>query len=228
VKNRSANLHVYAVLFLVVAAISVALAQTRPASDFKVRYKVTISGPGTPGQTSESVTMIKGARERSENRTGYGFDSVTITQCDLKRTIQLSDSTKKYVITPMDTGEPAPRTTSGTPAPAPTTPSRQGGTVEYVTSAVDTGERKEMFGFTARHVKSSMTINASPDSCSPGKRRTELDGWYIDLSVEFNCDVNKVATMSSMRTPRQGCRDKVTTRREGNAKTGFPLVETLR
>jgi hypothetical protein len=229
VKDRISSWYLIAGVILVVASISVVVAQTRtPATDFKIRYKVTMSGPGMPGQDSETITMIKKARERSENHTGHGFDSVTITQCDLKRTIQLSDSAKKYVITPMDTGEPAQRTTPGSPAPAPTTPTRQGGTVEYVTSAIDTGERKEMFGFTARHVKTMMSINASPDSCSPGKRKIELDGWYIDLSVEFSCDVNKAQAMTAMRPSPGGCKDKVTTRREGNAKTGFPLIETMR
>ena len=228
-KDRIRSWYVMAGVLLVIASISVVVAQTRtPATDFKVRYKVTVSGPGMPGQSSETITMIKKARERSENHSGYGFDTVTITQCDLKRTIRISDSAKKYVITPMDTGEPPQRTTPGAPAPAPATPTRQGGTVEYVTGAIDTGERKEMFGFTARHVKTMMSINASPDSCSPGKRKIELDGWYIDLSVEFNCDVNKAQAMTPMRPTPGGCRDKVITRREGNAKTGFPLIETMR
>ena len=228
-KDRIRSWYLMAGVLLVIASISVIVAQTRtPATDFKVRYKVTVSGPGMPGQSSETITMIKKARERSENHSGYGFDTVTITQCDLKRTIQISDSAKKYVITPMDTGEPPQRTTPGAPAPAPATPTRQGGTVEYVTGAIDTGERKEMFGFTARHVKTMMSINASPDSCSPGKRKIELDGWYIDLSVEFNCDVNKAQAMTPMRPSPGGCKDKVITRREGNAKTGFPLIETMR
>ena len=228
-KQKISKAYLVSGLLLIVASISVVVAQTRTtASDFKVKYKVTVSGAGMPGQTSETVTMIKGPRERSENRGGYGFENVTITQCDLKRYIQLSDSAKKYVVTPMDTGEPAQRTTPGTPPQAPTTPTRQGGTVEYVTSAIDTGERKEMFGFTARHIKSSMTINASPDSCSPGRRKTELDGWYIDLNVDFNCDLNKTAAMSSVRPTPGGCKDKVVTRREGNAKTGFPVIETMR
>jgi hypothetical protein len=97
--------------------------------------------------------MIKGARERSESHMGYGYDTVTITQCDLKRTLQISDTSKKYVITQMETSQPGSTTAPGTQAPAPTTPGRSGGVVEYVTSSVDTGERKEMFGFTARHVK---------------------------------------------------------------------------
>jgi hypothetical protein len=230
--RKKVSLNIFLCLLFALMSVSAFVAQTTRNSstqnDFKVKYRMTMGGAGGPGSTGESVTLIKGARERSENHTGYGFDTISITQCDLKRTIQLSETNKKYIITPMDTGEPAAQTTPGRPAPAPTAPERRGGVVEYVSSAIDTGERKEMFGFTARHVKSSTSINAAPDSCNPGKRRTELDGWYIDLNVAFTCDLNKQPTMPTGRMPHTGCRDQVKMRREGTGKTGFPLIETLK
>ena len=183
---------------------------------------------GAPAMSGETVTMIKGARERSENHTGYGFDTVTITQCDLKRTIQLSDATKKYTVTPMETGEPSAPAAPQSSAPAPTTPGRQGGVVDYVSSVIDTGERKEMFGFTARHVKSSTSITAGPDTCHPGSHKYELDGWYIDLNVEFNCEINRAQTIATARASRPGCRDQIKMRHEGNGKLGYPLVETMK
>ncbi|HEV8367112.1 MAG TPA: hypothetical protein VGQ39_04095 [Pyrinomonadaceae bacterium] len=230
-RNKSSVSSIVLVSLFVLASVSVFIAQTRPparANDFRVKYRVTFGGASGQGQTSESVTMIKGARERSEQHSGYGYDSVNITQCDLKRTIQISDRAKKYIITPMETGEPSAPRAPGSPAPASTTPTRQGGTVEYVTSAIDTGERRQMFGFTARHVKSSIAINAAPDSCNPGNRRNELDGWYIDLSVEFNCELNRQPTIPTSRMPSGGCKDQVKFRREGNAKTGYPLIETVK
>jgi len=220
-------------IFVAIASVSLFAAQTtrpqtRTANDFKVKYRTTMGSGGGQAMSGETVTMIKGARERSENHSGYGFDMVQITQCDLKRTIQLSDATKKYTITAIETGEPRAPATSGGPAPAPTTPGRQGGVVEYVSSVIDTGERKEMFGFTARHVKSSTSINAGPDSCHPGSHKYELDGWYIDLNVEFNCESSKMQTMPTTRPSRPGCRDQVKMRREGNGKLGYPLVETVK
>jgi hypothetical protein len=228
VKNRILVVNIFLVTLFVLASVSAFVGQNRAANDFRVRYKVTVESGGAGGRSSETITMIKGARERSESHMGYGYDTVTITQCDLKRTIQLSDTTKKYVITLMETGQPSVSTTPGTPAPAPATPSRSGGVVEYVTSSIDTGERKEMFGFTARHVKSSTSINASPDACNPGRMRTELDGWYIDLNIQFNCELNRPPTMPTSRTSSAGCRDQVKTRREGTAKTGYPLIETMK
>ena len=130
--------------------------QTAPAptparNDLKITYRTT-----TSGQSMENTTMLKGARERTEMKMGYGRDIINVTQCDLKRTIQISDSAKKYVITPMETSE-APENSVPTGRPI-VEPSRKGGVITYTTNAVDTGERKEMFGFQARHVKTSMTI----------------------------------------------------------------------
>jgi hypothetical protein len=152
---------------------------------------------------------------------------VNITQCDLKRIIQIGENTKKYVITPMETGDSSP--TAGSPggATAPTGPSRRGGVVTYVTTAVDTGERKEMFGFTARHVKSSMNMESSPDACNQVKQRTETDGWYIDLNIEFNCQTGRPPT-SGYQGAQPTCKDQTKVRHEGTGKIGYPLIETMK
>jgi hypothetical protein len=173
--------------------------------------------------------MIKGARERSEQRMGYGYDMVTITQCDLKRTIQVSDSAKKYLINPIETADATPKATPTPPtAPTPATPTRQGGIVTYTSSTIDTGERKEMFGFTARHVKSTTTIQSSPDACSPVNQRMELDGWYIDLNVELDCRLGRPPVVPSRMPARGGCRDQTRFRHEGTGRVGFPLIETMK
>lgn len=220
--------NLFLVIGVVLVSVTVSMAQRPTTNDFKVKYKTTVGTMGGQGMTGESLTMIKGARERSESQmSSYGMNQINITQCDLKRTIQLSDTAKKYIITPMETGEPSASAAPTAQAPAPTTPSSRGGVVTYTMSTVDTGERKQMFGFTARHLKNSTTIDASANSCSPGKRRTERDGWYIDLNVEFNCDINRAPSMQNVRTPGTVCKDKVITKTEGTAKLGYPLVETV-
>jgi hypothetical protein len=46
-------------------------------------------------KTRRAATMIKGARQRTENRGAYGgFNTVDLLQCDLKRSIQISDTAK--------------------------------------------------------------------------------------------------------------------------------------
>jgi hypothetical protein len=171
----------------------------------------------------ETTTMLKGARERSEMKLGYGRDIINVTQCDLKRTIQISDSAKKYVITPMESGDTTSNTAVG--GGGMSEPSRRGGVVTYTTTAVDTGERKEMFGFQARHVKTTMVIESSPDACNPMKMRMETDGWYIDFSFGLNCEMGGRPPMAGL-PPRGGCRDTVRFNRQGAARTGYALQET--
>lgn len=194
-------------------------------TDFKVTYRTSVGSAGGAAQNSESTTMIKGPRERSEQHMGPGYEMITITQCDLKRTLQISDSSKKFIITPMETSD-----SSATPNTTPTPsagPTRQGGIVTYTTSIMDTGERKEMYGFTARHVKQSTTIQSSANACSPVNQRMEVDGWYIDLNVGFDCQLNRPTTTGRMPA-RGGCQDQTRFRREGTGKTGFPLIETMK
>src|ERR1044071_8025419 len=111
---RVSGIHTLIVVALVLVSSSVFMAQRRPnrepapaaappRNDLKITYRTT-----TSGQSMENTTMLKGARERSEMKLGYGRDIINVTQCDLKRTIQISDSAKKYVITPMETADATP------------------------------------------------------------------------------------------------------------------------
>lgn len=167
--------------------------------------------------------MLKGARERSEMKMGMGMDIISITQCDLKRTIQVSDTARKYVITPMETGDSAANTGASTTITAE--PARRGGVVTYNSTAVDTGERKDMFGFKARHVKTTLSIESSPDACNPVKMKMETDGWYIDLAFGLNCETSGPQMMGGPRAGG-GCRDRVRFNRQGAARTGYALMET--
>lgn len=218
--------------FIFLASVSAIFAQQQrgrrnpaPAppsqADIRIKYRTTSSG-----QSYESATMIKGKRERSEMRMGQGMEIINITQCDLKRTIQVSDANRKYVITPMQTADssntPPPSNTASAPAAEPV---RTGGVVNYITTINDTGERKEMFGFTARHIKMTLTMESSPDACSPVKQRMEIDGWYIDLTYGLDCDLGH-SQMASRPVARGGCRDRVVTKQIGSGRRGYPLIET--
>jgi hypothetical protein len=193
--------------------------QAAPVNDLKIKYRMT-----TGGQGFETTTMIKGMRERSETRMGYGMDMINLTQCDLKRTVQISDKTRKYIITPMDSGDATP--SSPTSAPNTSGPSRRGGVITYVSTSTDTGERKEMFGFQARHVKTSISMESSPDACNPMKQRMETDGWYIDFTFGLNCETGRPQTMGAPPA-RGGCQDRVSYKRVGTGRTGYPLTETI-
>ena len=205
---------------MVVAGQQTRRTQATPAArDLKIKYRTT-----TGNQSYENTTMIKGVRERSETQMGQGIDLVGITQCDLKRTIQISNTARKYVVTPMTTGATS-STGASSASSGPVEPARRGGVVTYVTSSVDTGERKEMFGFTARHIKSSMTMTSSPDACNQINQKIDTDGWYIDLSFGFECDLGRSRMVGPPAAPG-GCQDRAEFNTVGTAKKGYPLVET--
>ena len=192
------------------------------AGDFKITIKYTMAG-----HTSQGTTMIKGMRQRDETSTGGGgVDStqVNITQCDLKRTIQINDSTRKYLITPMasDEGDTHSGGAAGTTGGGST---QRGGVVTITSNTIDTGERREMFGFTARHLKRTTMMESGPDACQQLKTKIETDGWYINLEYGLACEKSG-ASMAGGRTAVQGCRDRYQYRRTGPSVLGFPLIET--
>jgi hypothetical protein len=83
-----------------------------------------------------------------------------------------------------------------------------------------------MFGFTARHVKSSTVIESSPDACNQMKHKQEIDGWYIDLNVGLNCLTSNASTSRYAGVARE-CQDQTRFRRLGTGRLGFPLIETM-
>lgn len=177
---------------------------------------------GAGGHTGDSTVYIKGARERTEMQT-----ITTIRQCDLHRTIQLNDRARKYVIVPDSDGE------ASTPPPAPTTPrepktTRRGAIVTDTVNITDTGERKQMFGYTARHIKTSTVMDAPAEACNPGHMEMESDGWYIDFAAGGpSCNVDR-PTPPPTRQTRPDCADQVRFRTTGTGRLGFPVMVTTK
>lgn len=196
------------------------------ASAQGVNYKITqtMSMEGMP-QAMTTTTYVKGPRKRTEQGAmmGMGGDVATVEQCDLKQTLQVNDKKKLYHIEAMNLGgDDAPVSPGGR---GTSTPVKKGGTVTVTNSIVDTGERKQMFGFTARHVKTSMSMQSSPDACAQGDTKMEIDAWYIDLP-EFSCPL-PVRPMNYGPGARGGCNDRYVYHNTGAGKTGFPLEQTM-
>jgi hypothetical protein len=182
-------------------------------ADIKVTTKSTAGG-----QSYTSTTYIKGARQRIE---GMGY--TMIYQCDLKRMIQINDKTKTYFITPLggETGGAGGAKTHGH-----NSSTRRGGVVTYTTTVVDTGERKEMFGLTARHLKTKTVVEASEGACTPMNMEMEADGWYVDLPGGLDCTTDSPAPQFS--AGQSDCVDEVRYKTQGTAKAGYPLTTTTR
>ena len=189
---------------------------TAARADVKIKAKNTMGG-----QVSEQTTYIKGKRQRTESNE----TSVTITQCDLRRSLQLGVPTKTYVVTPFDRKADDAATTNGSAGqktPAGATTSRRGGIVTSTFTTTDTGERKKMFGYTARRIKTAIVTESSPDACNVSRNRMETDGWYIDAAFALDCDYDSASAYNNAPSDG-GCRDEFRMKRVGVAKIGYPV-----
>jgi hypothetical protein len=209
----------FTLIFLLTATAAV-------SADIKVRQKMTMGG-----QTFETTKLIKGSRQRTEQKiqmqdaaaADFMPQIATIMQCDLRRTIQLNDRKKIYLVEPF-----AEVTTTQTTAPAakPSGTTKSGGTLTITYTATDTGERQTLFGLQARHLKITQEMESSADSCNgANKSRMEFDGWYVDFSAELSCpiDIPQVAPST-----KPDCIDRIVSKRTGTANPGFLLNGTMK
>ena len=197
------------------------LAASVASADSKARTKTTQSG-----RSFESTTFIKGARQRTEQ--DLGIDMAMINQCDLKRMIQINDKAKTYMIISQEPQGSPVAADPGKPNPTPTqkTEGRKGGVVTYTTTVTDTGERKQILGLTARHIKSSLVTESTPESCSPTKMKMETDGWYVDFKDAIHCPAEAPGTPRTVPGGPE-CADEVRYKTVGDGKLGYPVLQTI-
>ena len=203
--------------------------QPQTNNDLKLKTRMEMQG-----FNMDSTVYIKGQRERTEQTLpGMNLQMVTIKECDLRRDIQINDSAKVYKIDPFGDSTPAtaaPRTATAPPPPTTTNkPTRKGGVVTINITMTDTGERKEMFGYQARHLKMAMSFTSSPDACSKANMRMESDGWYINFSNSFSCREEYVPRAAIERGQRSkpDCVDEWKYNVQGNVKMGYPADVTM-
>ena len=108
-----------------------------------------------------------------------------------------------------------------------------GGTLKIWIENVDTGERKEIFGHTARHIITREKRIAGPGACSKPSL-SETDGWYIDGSVLPEWRQQKKKTFGVVVSAEVSVgsndkcfnkMDKIEVHRSG-VETGFPVKIT--
>ncbi|MBK6749618.1 MAG: hypothetical protein IPG67_06310 [Acidobacteria bacterium] len=79
--------------------------------NYKIKQSTSISG-----QNFSSTVYVKGSRKRTESSGMMGMAGMTdIEQCDLKRTIKVSDSKKLYFVEPFQTDLGSSSPSSATP-----------------------------------------------------------------------------------------------------------------
>lgn len=137
---------------------------------------LSVSASYTTGdKTTKGTVLMHAARQR------ISFDPpmASIYECDQHRSVQINDGPHTYLTTP----DPVPAEVPATPAGS----KRKGGQITSTATVVDTGEKKEMFGFVAHHLKTTVAKEASADACDKRPEKVEIDGWYIDLPDTLSC-----------------------------------------
>jgi len=180
-------------------------------------FKNNISVGGSPVSSTE--VWVKGARERSLTNSPTG-NTTTIRQCDLKRTVTLNDQTQAYLVTSDIQDEAALKAAALLNGGQATTPAAA---ITQTTTITDTGERKTLLGFTARHLKTTVKVESAANACSQVNQKYEIDGWYADLNKDQ-------ASCQQFLPPvrlTDGCNDQIIAHHSGTAKPGFPLTESI-
>lgn len=202
------------VLALCGCALLLLGAATSASADVKVRKKMVFAN-GAGG--IEMTEYVKGKRTRTETNAG-GMVMITLQQCDLGRTVQINEKTKKYFVVSGSMGAAAPA--------AGAAPSKKGGIVTVTSTLTDTGERKQVFGMTARHIKTKIVQEPGPGACDPTKSSFETDGWYVDL--DGYGDGCASAGMGGFGGGMGGgCQDEIRSKTIGTAKLGYPISFTI-
>ncbi len=184
-----------------------------------LHFKKDISVGGSPVSSSE--VWVKGARERMVTSSSAG-NTVTIRQCDLKRTVTVNDQTQTYLVT-TDPQDDSAAKAGAQFTGAPSADSSPGGTITETTTLADTGERTQIAGYTARHLKTTVLVESSAKACSQVKQKYEIDGWYADVAHEqASCQLRLPPIRQT-----EGCSDRVIVRRKGASKPGYPLLESI-
>ncbi|HEX8566042.1 MAG TPA: hypothetical protein VF648_10270 [Pyrinomonadaceae bacterium] len=189
-------------------------------ADVKIKTRQT-----TQGQTYENTTYIKGKRQRTERSVGE-MSMIDILMCDLKQSVQIMPQSRTYLINLWGQAEPATTQNAAdkTTDRNPQTPVEKGGVITMTYSSKDTGERKQMFGYTARRILTTMETESSPDACTPMKSKMQTDGWYIDFTYQLDCDSQHYAKVGQT-IGSGGCKDRWVTKNVGTAKLGYPVYQ---
>jgi hypothetical protein len=188
------------------------------------------------GTQSESrFTMrFKGNRQRNEYESVRKSPAFAwLFQCDKRQFVGINISRQEYFINRLARGSNAVAFNESQLPPKLPVRLHNRGTVNQTVIVTDTGERREMFGFTARHIKTATTWEANP-ACKQTKLREETDGWYVDLlyGVECSPDLSGLSGQP-YGAPYSKCYEHYNKNRyefhsqtTGEARFGFPLIRT--
>jgi hypothetical protein len=233
------SLTLFAWLVLIITPSAASPTQGVPdAPDLMIRTRQSVDRPGATVTTE--ILYLKGARQRRESISEFPARadapkethlSTHITQCDERRVLYLNDAAKTYAYEPIVdmSAEIARARTAAVQRPAPPVASEtpSGPVVTITIDVVDTGERRALGSYTARHV-----ITTRKTEPGPGARAfaslDQQDGWYLDLP-DANCEDGSGSTGGAfIIAALHAANERVEIKQRGTAKRGYPIEETHR
>jgi len=176
-------------------------------ADVKSTNRLTIAG-----NAFSSTVLMKQGKVRNEMTLAPGVSTVSIQDCSGHRLIQLNDRARTYLITEIGSGTDQAASNAGAAA----------GTVTLSVNEQDTGESKQFFGYTARHLRGTITSEGGSGSCG-GNFHVTTDGWYVDLPAMQGCAPPEREMLRS-RMQRDGCNDRLVFNTSGVEKLGYPVL----
>jgi hypothetical protein len=179
---------------------------------------------GMTVSTTERTLYLHGPRTRAElrlqdSRSGSVVSMARILQCDARQSIRLDLNHQTFAVDRLDNLGERFRASRATPLPQ-----RPGGDVNITVETVDTGERRQIGGYTIRHLHVTTKIAPEAGACMHSSVQ-ERDGWYLDLAGLGCSDENSFA-VSTFSTGF--CSDRVHLDRVGESNGGYPIEEVVR
>jgi hypothetical protein len=189
-------------------------------SDLKIKTRRS-------GQSSSFVETLylKGGRQRQEYVYDKPFNvrSASINRCDDRKRIDLNPDTRLYAELPIIDWSEQRKDARPIPPNEMT-----GADVTITTDSIDTGERRPLGSYTARHVRITIKVEAGPGAAMPSSVE-ERDGWYIDLpGLGCQDSAKNIGFVYSRLAPAQPRHDRIHLKRLGSAPGGFPIEETVK
>lgn len=213
--------------------------------------KMTIEW-GQPGLLAQQTIYMQADRKRVEFRGVlgrrladgstqpiYGPRLVSIARCDLGQAFELNLDTHEYTTTAYPHGPLTKEEQSRSGLPPRYISDKPTLRIEVTTT--DTGERKELFGHSARHVI-TMRKQIPLEGSASSPQESVTDGWYIDSNSNSNSNSNSIDLDQRLACDRKwpqgkrnhaylhagnGPMDRVEFVDTGEPETGFALQSTM-
>ncbi|MBV9304670.1 MAG: hypothetical protein JOZ45_00935 [Acidobacteriaceae bacterium] len=206
-------MRVLGIMALLIAAFTVFL-----RADSREVIKTTVAG-----HESIFAHYVQDKSIRTEHLNQGGTQLVTIRNFERNKTYILDLASRKYVESSQESPDLILSLAQWIARPARTRES--GKTVNIYYETIDTGERKEFFGSTAKHLLRRERHVAEPGACDQ-TYETEADGWYIPQAKTSTAQVSYRAILTSYTLiGSYQCHDTIVTHGDPSPP-GVPVLET--